>query len=155
MGYQTFKTQLYSEVTTSADIDLIQTNMCNVDTILCAGAGPTSNDILDILACGNCYIITTETTLNAPKFEGSAWWYFTRDVSFGFSPNSYIQQDDADVYDTESGLRLSWHLLSPGYRAGSYVTEGDDYTKYLLIYDIPATSKFIINLRNLFPFFFK
>ena len=135
---------------TSVDIDQIQTNICNADTILCAGAGQTGSDIIDVLACGNCYIITTETALNAPKFEGSAWWYFTRDVSFGFSPNSYIQQDDCDVYDMENGLRLSWDLMFPGYRAGSMITESADYTKYFLIYDIPATSKF--NSDNIYSY---
>ena len=141
MGYQTLKAQINSEVITSADMDLIQTTKCNADTILCAGAGPTGDDILGVLACGNCHIITTETTLNAPKFEGSAWWYFTRDVSFGFSPNSYIRQDDTDVYDEESSQRLSWHLLNPDFRAGSIANQVTNYTKYLLIYDISYSSK--------------
>ena len=97
--------------------------MCNYSTLMCVGGSDfVRDDILRVVACSNCLSITTQTTLNQPVYSGSAYWYFTQDYSFGFSPDSRIIQLRADIHDQNSNQRLSWHLdTNGGWRLGNLV----------------------------------
>ncbi|RNA22762.1 kinesin kif17 [Brachionus plicatilis] len=58
--------------------------------------------------------------INSPVFVGSAYWYMTDGSSFGFAPDSTVNQGSADTHDTSSLYRLSWHLTgSGGWRLGN------------------------------------
>ncbi|CAF0966961.1 unnamed protein product, partial [Brachionus calyciflorus] len=96
-GFQKVYDQFYSHVTMYSDLELART-YCNSTSILCAGGSLTNSDILELVACGNCLQILTETTLNSPNLVGSVYWYMTPDLSFGFSPSSIIFQD-YEYYD--------------------------------------------------------
>lgn len=105
---------------------------------MCAGGGATSSDILELVSCGNCYLILTPTTVDMPVYVGSAYWYMVSGNSFGFSPIYEILQNKADTYDQSSPLRLSWHLINSnigGWRLGANTALDYSvlYKKYLLI----------------------
>ena len=88
--------QFYSHSTMSTDLDNAR-SQCNTTSILCAAGGLVNSDILDLVACGNCYAVLSPTTLNSPVFVGSVYWYMTAGKSFGFSPNSIITKNSADI----------------------------------------------------------
>ena len=97
------------------------------------GSGPESDNILRVMACSDCLNITTQTQLNIPVFSGSAYWYFTPGVSFGFSPDSLIIQTYADAHDQYSNQRLSWDLngIWGGWRLGNiaFLRTNSSYSK--------------------------
>ena len=132
--------QQYGAALSSTDIDTLVTNNCNADTILCAAAGLTNNDTLSIFVCGNCYTVTTETSLNAPVREGMGWWYYTKSDSFGFSLTSYISQNNGDTYDPTNEFRLSWDFANGGYRAGSVISLYGEFTRYLFTFSLDQLS---------------
>ena len=99
-------------------------------SVICFGAGRTGVDELQVLACGNCYIITGGTQQNSPLYSGIAFWYYGSG-SIGFAPTSVKNQSSGDTYDIASEFRMSWHIGSPGFRAGSYVTYESDYSRYV------------------------
>ena len=128
-------------MTSTLDVDSWRAN-CNADAILCLGGGAAGNDQIRVLACGNCYAITTITAMNTPALNGLAWWYYTTANSIGFSPDSIVTQSNADVYDMASELRLSWHTAgsSGGYRAGSITSYGEDLQKYVFVKYMTTTT---------------
>lgn len=101
------------------------------------GGGPAESDNLELLACANCYDITSETVFNKPQFYNAAWWYFSKKRSFGFSPTSRIEQENADRFNKTDRLRLSWHINNQvgGYRLGNItdLNDSEKYKKYIFI----------------------
>ncbi|CAF0997441.1 unnamed protein product, partial [Brachionus calyciflorus] len=135
-GFQIVYDQFYSHGTMYSDMSLAK-SYCNSNSILCAGGSLTNSDILELVACGNCYQIFRNTTLNSPNLIGSVYWYMTPGKSFGFSPIYTISQSSADTYDTSDPLRLSWHFdkISGGYRLGALTDLNSDtlYKKLLFV----------------------
>ncbi|CAF0838132.1 unnamed protein product [Brachionus calyciflorus] len=127
---------LYSYITIQSDLDNIK-NKCNINSILCAGGGLVGSDVLDLVACANCYSVLTPTEKNKPVLIEEVYWYMTPDHSFGFSPNATIDQNSADIFDTTNPFRLSWHLNISfgGYRLGQLTGLNNDnnYKKYIFI----------------------
>ena len=143
-GYSDIFNQPYSQATSNLDVGS-WIAYCNADAMLCIGGGAAGDDLIRVLACGNCYAITTVTAMNTPALNGLAWWYYTTTNSIGFSPDSIVTQNNADTYDMASELRLSWHTdgVSGGYRAGSLASYGTDLQKYVFVkYMAATTSKF-------------
>ena len=102
---------LYSQRMKFRDFINIRENMCNSKSIICVGGGRKDNPkVLDLVACANCYSVLNETELNKPRFINKAWWYFTKEKSFGFSPSENINQKRYDVEDQQDEFRLSWHI---------------------------------------------
>jgi hypothetical protein len=119
MGFTVVHQYAYSSGTTSTQISNIRAG-CISSTILCVGGRATTSDILLTVACGSCFVVTNTTVLNIPVLDNGVYWYNTPAKSFGFAPNATINQASADVFDTESQLRLSWHLDSyTGFRLGN------------------------------------
>ncbi|CAF1081140.1 unnamed protein product [Brachionus calyciflorus] len=117
-----------------SDVTLAKSNCCS-NSILCVGGGSADSVILNLVACGNCLQILTNTTVNIPNLVGSVYWYMTPGVSFGFSPIYSITQNSADTYNTSDPLRLSWHFNSGGWRLGTLTSLDSDtrYKKYILV----------------------
>ena len=110
--------ELYSFAVTNAYVSTTIRNQCTSTTQLCVGGADSTGTTLQLIACGNCYVITSATALNSPVLNNGIYWYFTLGSSFGFSPFSIITQNSADTTDTNGDLRLSWHIGSGGYRIG-------------------------------------
>lgn len=111
-------------------------SQCSNNSVLCAAGGLADSDWLLLISCANCYAVVQPTAINSPMFVGSAYWYLTENLSFGFAPNSTINQNLGDIYDTSSPYRLSWHLNGfGGWRLGNLTNlDGDNnYKKYILI----------------------
>ncbi|CAF1084123.1 unnamed protein product, partial [Brachionus calyciflorus] len=95
-GFQKIYDQFYSHFTTSSDLTQAK-SYCYTNSTLCAGGSVNGSDILEIVACGNCFQILTNTALNLPNLVGSVYWYMTSGYSFGFSPSSTIDQNLAET----------------------------------------------------------
>ncbi|CAF0865388.1 unnamed protein product [Brachionus calyciflorus] len=135
-GFQKVYDQFYSHRTMSSDLTTAR-SYCNSNSILCAGGGLVDSDILELVACGNCFQILTETLIDAPNRVGSAYWYMTTGKSFGFSPIFTITQNTADTHDYSDPLRLSWHFdqNAGGWRLGTLTSLDNNiqYKKYILV----------------------
>jgi len=124
-GFKTVFDQLYSNSITETDLNNIKTQ-CNQNSLICVGGADSNNNLL-LVSCGSCLDILTATIRNQPRFVNGAWWYFTPDYSFGFAPNSNINQNTADGFDCinnnwsilKDSNRLSWHLSGGGWRLGN------------------------------------
>ena len=86
-------------------------------------------------------VILTQTLRNTPNLSNGVYWYFTPSLSFGFSRNPLILQNEADVSPIDGDARLSWHLdlNVGGFRLGSippYLNDATTYQK--AIYNCPA-----------------
>lgn len=103
-------------------------SQCNSNSIMCVGGSKSNDLLLRLVACSNCLNVTKQTLLNQPQFNGAAFWYFTPNKSFGFSPTNKIRQNIADDNDEASNLRLSWHLdvNDGGWRLGNLVRLNND-----------------------------
>ena len=130
-GFRLVYNYTYSHATTRAEILSIR-SQCTSSTTICVGGNRYDELFLRLVACANCLSVTTETTVNNPRFYGRAYWYFTNGISFGFAPTYVIDQNRADVTDLNSNLRLSWHLdgLNGGWRLGC-LTDLYSETTYL------------------------
>ena len=128
--------QDYSSDTTSDDI-LSISNGCSSYTLLCVGSVKKGYDSFEVLACGNCFAITTETEWNKPIFNGNAYWYFTPGYSFGFSSDKIIYQVTADDSDYNNMYKLSWNLDNKegrvGDRSGNNLISDDSRIKYIFM----------------------
>ncbi|CAF0991711.1 unnamed protein product [Brachionus calyciflorus] len=133
-GFLKVLDQFYSFNTTTLDLMNARSN-CNSNSILCAAGGLVNSDILELVACGNCFQIMTNTTLNTPKLVGSVYWYLTPGKSFGFSPSFTISQTTSDQFNLSDPQRLSWHLDQPigGWRLGNLSLNDNSYRKVLLV----------------------
>ena len=124
-GFQTVYDQLYSHVTTETILLNIK-SQCNSNSIICVGGADSNNKLL-LVSCGSCLDILTDTPLDQPRLVNGAWWYFTPDKSFGFAPNSTINQIFVDKFDCDritwsyckDSNRLSWYLNDDGWRLGT------------------------------------
>ena len=133
-GYSLIYSYPYSYSTTQTDLLAYKDNYCNTNSILCFAGGPTGSDKMTIVACADCFSIIADTTLNQPVFHGAAYWYLTDYYSFGFSDVSAINQYTVDIVDWSDPYKLSWLLNgNPGYRVGTAISTGSDYTKYVFV----------------------
>ncbi len=85
-GYSIVYDVAYGHITTTAEIDAIRRN-CSSSSVLCMGGRGNSSRLLLTVACGNCEIITRNTTVNQINFNNGVYWYNTPNYSIGFSPN--------------------------------------------------------------------
>ncbi|RNA24927.1 kinesin kif17 [Brachionus plicatilis] len=133
-GFSLVYNQHYSHATSMTDLENIK-SQCNGFSMLCAAGGLANSDKLLLISCANCHAVLTPTTISSPVFVGSAYWYLTDGKSFGFAPDSTINQGSADSHDISSPYRLSWHLTgSGGWRLGNLTNLPDNvYKKYVLI----------------------
>ena len=136
MGYSINYNIYYGSTSTTSIINSVRSS-CTATTTLCVACYATSNpSILLTVACGNCLSITTQTSHNSPRYINGAYFYFTSSYSFGFADTSTIQQNQADVYNGGSALRISWHLDlgCGGWRCGSStgLNSASTYSKLLL-----------------------
>ena len=139
-GYKTVYNQTYSHASTTNELMLINES-CTQNTVLCAGGALGDSDILTLLSCGNCWTILSATLRNRPVLNNGAYWYLTPSFSFGFAPNSSIQQNTCDRFDTSNVFRLCWHLDQSvgGWRLGTlqwFLNTDFNYNKYLFFNSI-------------------
>lgn len=117
-GYTMIMNEPYAHITSPGYIQSIR-DKCTNETRLCVGGADAVTLTLQLVACGNCYVITSTTAYNTPVEENGVYWYFTPDRSFGFSPLYTINQAAADTLSVRGAERLSWPTLVAGYRIGS------------------------------------
>ena len=78
-----------------------------------------------------------ETPKNKPtELTEGIWWYYNN-ISYGFAPNSTINQDKVDIFNPTDPRRLS--ILSPVFSGGrnfrlGAAAEGDESLYYSLMY---------------------
>jgi len=145
-GYSLVYDYPYSHATTRAEILNIR-SQCTLSSLICVGGNRINEDLLLLVACANCLSVTSETTINQPQNYSGVYWYFTDGQSFGFAPNSNINQVSADAYDLGSNLRLSWQLQGGGgYRLGSIIDLGSatDYSKKIYITNPTEPGKLLL-----------
>ncbi|CAF1054990.1 unnamed protein product [Brachionus calyciflorus] len=115
IGFQKVYDRFYSHSTSFSELDKVKMN-CTSNSILCAGGGETNSSFLELVACGKCFEILKNTTLNSTNLVGSA-------------------HCEADIYDLTDQERLSWHLdlNNGGWRLGNITDLGNSisYKKYL------------------------
>ena len=129
-GYSLVYDFPYSHVTTRAELLNIRSQCSSLSSLICVGGNRINEDLLLLVACANCLSVTSETIINQPQNYSGVYWYFTDSQSFGFAPNSNIDQVSADAYDLYSNLRLSWQLSGGGgYRLGN-ITDLSSFTDY-------------------------
>jgi hypothetical protein len=142
-GYRAVYEFPYSYNTTSTDLNFIK-SQCSNETVLCAGGAAKGSDNLLLVSCGHCLSVLTSTIINRPILNNGAYWYFTDQKSFGFSPDANIKQNAPDGNDciAVNGLwtscpnnqRLSWSLADKGWRLGTLIDLYDDkYQKFLFL----------------------
>ena len=135
-GFNIIYNKTYDYSTTDNDIYSFKTG-CTADSILCIGGGPTGDDIMRLVSCGDCLSIINATELDLPRFVGSAYWYFTPTKSFGFASTSYITQNSCDNSNTNDNLRLCWHTSGTGggWRIGNVIDLNFNaiYSKYAFV----------------------
>ena len=120
-GFKTVYDQLYSHQATGNELTNVK-SQCNPNSIICDGGADGYNTLL-LVSCGSCLDIVTTTPENQPRLVNGAWWYFTPDKSFGFAPNSTINQIFVDKFDCDritwsyckDSNRLSWYLNDDGW----------------------------------------
>ena len=117
-GYKMIMNELYSHITTSDYITNTIRSQCNSQSRLCVGGANAVAVTLQLVACGNCYAITSETAWNIPVLDNGVYWYFTPAKSFGFSPFIGVEQGAADLLTLNGNERLSWPTATGGYRIG-------------------------------------
>ncbi|RNA26323.1 kinesin kif17, partial [Brachionus plicatilis] len=131
-GFNLVYNQNYSHTTSMTDLENIK-SQCSSNSVLCAAGGLANSDCILLKSCANCQAVLTPTIINSPVFVDSAYWYLTDGQSFGFAPDSTVNQHNADTQDKSSPYRLSWHLNGHGgYRLGNITDLNSDnnYKKY-------------------------
>ncbi|CAF0727637.1 unnamed protein product [Brachionus calyciflorus] len=135
-GFRIVYEALYSHRLNSSDLTGLR-NQCNLNSVICVGGSKVGSSILHLAACANCLSVLTETPLNSPRKVGSAFWHFTPKESFGFAPNSEINQNNADFSNHYDNSRLSWHIdrNGGGWRLGSiiYLNNDTSHKRYIFI----------------------
>lgn len=136
-NYQLIFNATYKHANTQDDLDYFNST-CTIKSVLCYGGGQINNNAIRIMACARCYQVLTPTIRNIPAYYGLAWWYLTVGYSMGFSPDSNINQNHADVVDVPSEFRLSWEVGNniSGYRAGSlnaWYNDVNQLIKYVFV----------------------
>ncbi len=141
-GYAIVYEKNYSHATTYSEIIDIR-NTCAETTTLCAGGNcnQTGNSFKNVVACGNCLVITRNTTKNLPVQNGSVYWYLTPNLSFGFATSNQIYQNLSDTLNQYDEDRLSWNLNGDGgWRMGSIYGSNTNCRKYLFKKESTSTS---------------
>ena len=107
----------YSSWTTASNI-----TSC-IGPNLFVGARLSNSSTFLLGAYDSADTIHKKTAVGTAHFSNGVYWYFVSNYSFGFLDSPDLFQNEADVGDTSSDSRLSWHLdlLVGGYRAGSHV----------------------------------
>ena len=131
--------RFYSAIISSEELRSIKKNYCEKDTILCVGGGDSNFIVngkifINLISCGNCQMILSQTKLNSPQLVNDAYWYFTPGYSFGFAPTPTILQKKFDMYNMIlDELRLSWNIdYFGGGRLGTMKLEmSKQYFKYI------------------------
>ncbi len=118
-GYSVILNEAYSFTTTATLFQTTIRSQCNSASRLCVGGADSSGVTLQLVACGNCLVVTSETVINTPVLENGVYWYFTVGKSFGYTSVLPISQNSADTQSTIPEKRLSWHIGSGGYRIGA------------------------------------
>lgn len=132
-NYILLSNKSYEYATKNSDITGLRAN-CHSKTILCFGAGLVNATKIKIIACAKCFEVLSETELNQPKLIGDTYWYFTPNVSFGFSDLQQVLQNKGDIIFLSSNNRVSWLLDgNGGYRAGILIDHYSELIKYIYI----------------------
>jgi len=118
-GYSVILNEAYSFITTETLFQSTIRSQCNSASRLCVGGADSTGVTLQLVACGNCLVVTSETVINTPVLENGVYWYFTVGKSFGYTAVLPITQSSADTQRTIPEKRLSWHLSSGGFRIGA------------------------------------
>ncbi len=134
IGFKIVYQQSYDTVTYRNDIEIIK-NQCGYRTTLCLAGGKVGSDRLELIACGNCMKITTETSRNSPNLIESNYWYYHPGLSMGFSRSPNIIQEPYDIYDLNDNLILSWTLDHLEKSRLGALLPGSNYNKYIFIKD--------------------
>lgn len=92
-------------------------------------------------ATGERDVVLSKTKKNEPHEHNGVWWYYTPETSIGFAPNGKIHQSNADTEDRSSSQRLSWHLTSGGWRAGSKCDSPSGWSKLVCYRTVGTSSK--------------
>ncbi len=91
------------------------------------GGLDSATNVLLVVACGCCLDVLSVTSADQPQLHSGVYWYNTPGLSIGFSPNSTIQQTNADTFDLANNQRVSWFLdfnsplVHGGWRLGSLI----------------------------------
>ena len=137
--------EFYSLAVTSEYIQTTLRSQCNKNSRLCVGGSDKTGTTLQLLACGNCFVITNPTVTNIPVLENGVYWYLTGN-SFGYSPVYEIYQGSIDIIDIPGSIynkagtggdkRLSWHTYGyGGWRLGRNfdLNNSNDYKKMIFL----------------------
>ncbi len=92
---------------------------------------------LRVLACANCFNVTSQFLSNQPQFyKGGAYWHFRDGESFGFALFiDKIDQNSTGLIGQSSNFTLSWHVIgSGGGRLGTLTDLNDDTNYHKKIY---------------------
>ena len=125
-GFQTVYNFSFSHATTIEELNSIK-SQCSNETLLCVGGAEDDNFLL--VSCAHCQTVLSMTSKSEPVLSNNAYWYLTKDYSFGFAPISRIKLDpDQDTYDCDvnkeicpDNKRLSWIVYNGtgGWRLGN------------------------------------
>jgi len=113
---------------------------CDGARLLLTGWAKSDPTLLPVLAAAPKADILTETSNNGTTLSNGTYWYYTPNMSIGYSPNDQINQNSCDAGDTGWGngggqdKRLCWHMdggqLVGGWSLGtSEWLFGNDYTR--------------------------
>jgi len=138
-GWTLFLEQTYGTAIGSSGSQLIPSGPYVILTGKAVGSST-----LPVLAAAPTSQVFTATVLNTPQLLNGTYWYYTENNSIGFSPTNIITQVPADITDTSSPLRLSWHLLpfDGGWRLGAttWLNDSTDYLQQVWTWNGPTAS---------------
>lgn len=129
----------YSGTDTLANIQ----SSCDKSHLMYAGSVTSSPTEFILLAAAPRADVFAPTIGNATTLSNGTYWYYNASSSIGFAPDSTINLNTADIFDTASPLRMSWHTNGTsvfwGWRLGSLTgLGGNEYTRY--IYETDAVT---------------
>ncbi len=75
-GFSVVYNYTYSHVSQNTEFLSIR-NTCGPFTTLCMAGQDSKDGLILTAACGNCYSIISNTTLNQPNYINGAYWYYT------------------------------------------------------------------------------
>ena len=135
VGYKVCYSALYSSKTNTSHLDKCSSDD-NAMVVVGALYG-TAATTVRIGAGGLARHVFAETSSTAAAYcyDGACWYNYPT-KSFGFSPNSYVTLNPADVYSSTDTQRVSWNLDNGlgGYRAGNAINLNSDSTYQKVVY---------------------
>ena len=82
--------------------------------------GTVTSGNFKLAVLGDYDAVFAATSSSSIAYENrGVYWYHYSPKSMGFAPSSAVSLNSADTNDGSSNTRLSWHIGSGGYRAGS------------------------------------